>query len=140
MFYPTTIKNKPSSTTVLTICIYLSRPPPCYSRTHITKPCCPHPLLFRLRCQTRIFERLLTPVFAWKTLKWLNVGSEKVFKKDIQLIDDYCAQVIRKRQEGSDEVVRAHPDLLSQHIIHSRDHKTVVTDKYLRDVVRTAVG
>ncbi|RLN73371.1 hypothetical protein BBJ28_00012984 [Nothophytophthora sp. Chile5] len=54
----------------------------------------------------RLFVRFLEPSWLWKTQRWLDVGTEKEFKKQVQIIDDTCYSIISrsltKRQKTAD--------------------------------------
>ncbi|KAG1703355.1 hypothetical protein DVH05_008263 [Phytophthora capsici] len=59
------------------------------------------------RMSRRMLERIQTPIWIWKLMRWLNVGAEKQLAKDVKLLNDLVYGVIarsideKNRQESS---------------------------------------
>ena len=87
------------------------------------------------RCQERLFERFFVNPRIWKAMRFFGLGKEKRFAEDLKLIQKYTEDVIKQRMEVDHEAIRKHPDLLSQHIIHARDHDLDMSSTQFRDVV-----
>ncbi|XWS23173.1 hypothetical protein CRYUN_Cryun29cG0098200 [Craigia yunnanensis] len=83
--------------------------------------------------------RFIDPL--WKLKRFLNVGSEALLGKSIQVIDEFTYSVIRKRKAEIKETrescksSKIKHDILSRFIELSEDPEGNLTDKSLRDVV-----
>ncbi|ETP43727.1 hypothetical protein F442_09593 [Phytophthora nicotianae P10297] len=59
-----------------------------------------HPVETAFNCaQQRMFERFLEPTWLWKLQRWLDIGSERQLKKNVQIIDNTCYNIISRSIE-----------------------------------------
>ncbi|KAI4347460.1 hypothetical protein L6164_008272 [Bauhinia variegata] len=69
----------------------------------------------------------------WKIKKFLNVGSEAVFKKNVKVVDEFVYKVIRSKIE---QVQKSPDELVKKGDILSRFLQLEETDpKYLKDII-----
>ncbi|TMW62723.1 hypothetical protein Poli38472_005341 [Pythium oligandrum] len=91
--------------------------------------------------QRTIVLRFMVPPWFWKAQRFLGVGSEGQFKKDLKVIDDtvlgIIAQSIERRQRNGN--VSSSVDLVSLFLDHfdksSENEGEEVDVRYLRDVI-----
>ncbi|KAL3524421.1 hypothetical protein ACH5RR_017255 [Cinchona calisaya] len=88
-------------------------------------------------------DRFLSPIPAiWKMKRLLNIGSEKQYKEDIKLINDYAIDIIRSKEkkylnkeenepERNQDLLSRFMDSMSNLGFHNQDEKR----KFLRDIV-----
>jgi len=87
------------------------------------------------RCQKRLFKRCFAPAIIWKTQRFFNIGPERQFRADVSLVNEYAYNVVRERLKTDPDVIRKHPDLLSQHVLHGVEHNMDLDERNLRDVI-----
>ncbi|KAF4318741.1 hypothetical protein JM18_006532 [Phytophthora kernoviae] len=105
--------------------------------------------------QQRLFTRFLEPSWLWKTQRWLNVGDEREFRKQVQIIDDTCYSIISRSIAawqgncsaiGDNEAATASTkvqksDIISLFLDGASDNDSKLGEqidpKYLRDIVVT---
>ncbi|KAK8587929.1 hypothetical protein V6N12_022393 [Hibiscus sabdariffa] len=83
----------------------------------------------------RLFTRLFDPF--WKLKRFLNIGAEATFKKNVKIIDDFVYNVISTKKEllASRRDHDAKEDLLSGLLTTEIEkNPELMTDKYLRDI------
>ncbi|XWS77166.1 hypothetical protein CRYUN_Cryun01aG0238300 [Craigia yunnanensis] len=82
-----------------------------------------------------VFTRFFYPF--WKLQRFLNIGSEAVFKKNVKLVDNFVYNVINTKKEllalKPDWNVKG--DILSRLLMESKKNPKIMTDKYLRDII-----
>ncbi|KAG7401328.1 hypothetical protein PHYBOEH_001744 [Phytophthora boehmeriae] len=105
--------------------------------------------------QQRLFTRFLEPSWLWKTQRWLDIGDEREFRKQVQVIDDTCYSIISrsmaKRQgdrasngdndAATDRNKVGKNDIISLFLDGASDDDSKPEEemdpKYLRDIVVT---
>ncbi|KAI4354915.1 hypothetical protein L6164_003740 [Bauhinia variegata] len=82
-----------------------------------------------------VYRRYVDPF--WKLKRFLNIGSEAILKKNIQIIDDFVHGVIKTKRklmeiqhDSSDK-----EDILSRFLLESKEDPENMTDQYLRDII-----
>ncbi|KAL4158332.1 hypothetical protein PRNP1_004110 [Phytophthora ramorum] len=116
-----------------------------------------HPLEAAFNCaQQRMFMRFLEPTWWWKLQRWLNVGPEGAFEKQVQIIDETCYSIISRSMkerkakrsshdadtlEGSASTQRQKSNIISLFLDGVSDDEAKAGDgldpKFLRDIVVT---
>ncbi|XVE66350.1 hypothetical protein DITRI_Ditri08aG0073300 [Diplodiscus trichospermus] len=81
--------------------------------------------------------RFVTPTCIWKTIRFLNLGTEKKLKRSIKGVDQFAEKVIRSRKkelslESEDRKQRS--DLLTVFMRLKDDKGKPFSDKFLRDI------
>ncbi|KAF1321510.1 Cytochrome p450, partial [Globisporangium splendens] len=51
------------------------------------------------RASLNLLSRFQVPVWSWQLRKWLNIGKEKQMAKDVQVINDFTLNVIKRSME-----------------------------------------
>ncbi|XP_038971534.1 cytochrome P450 704B1-like isoform X3 [Phoenix dactylifera] len=73
---------------------------------------------------------------SWKIKKLLNIGSEAVLNKRIQVVDDFVYKVIDNKIKQHDLVrLSKKEDFLSRFLVESQQDPEKITHKYLRDII-----
>ncbi|XP_008809790.1 cytochrome P450 704C1-like isoform X2 [Phoenix dactylifera] len=70
---------------------------------------------------------------SWKIKKLLNIGSEAVLNKRIQVVDDFVYKVIDNKIKQHD--LSKKEDFLSRFLVESQQDPEKITHKYLRDII-----
>ncbi|CAI0416317.1 unnamed protein product [Linum tenue] len=96
--------------------------------------------------------RFVMPTCAWKAMRWLDVGPERVLRKSIEGVDAFAEEVIRARKKelallDSDDddvdadvdgrerrVIRRRSDILTVFMGLRDDKGAPFSDKFLRDI------
>ncbi|XVF44553.1 hypothetical protein PTKIN_Ptkin02bG0133800 [Pterospermum kingtungense] len=81
--------------------------------------------------------RFVTPTCIWKTMRYLNLGTEKKLKKSIKGVDEFAEEVIRTRKkELSLQTEEKNPrsDLLTVFVRLKDEQGKPFSDKFLRDI------
>ncbi|XVF33465.1 hypothetical protein REPUB_Repub17cG0170600 [Reevesia pubescens] len=82
-----------------------------------------------------VFTRFYYPF--WKLKRFLNIGSEADFKKNVKLVDNFIYNVLSTKKEllalKPDSNVKG--DILSRLLIESKKNPEIMVDKYLRDII-----
>ncbi|KAL3673882.1 hypothetical protein V7S43_001569 [Phytophthora oleae] len=65
------------------------------------------------RMSRRMLERIQTPVWLWKLMRWLNVGAEKQLAQDVKLLDDLVYGVIAQSIEEKNRQEDSRKDLIT---------------------------
>ncbi|XP_057961789.1 cytochrome P450 86B1-like [Malania oleifera] len=84
--------------------------------------------------------RFVTPMVAWKAMRWLNVGTERKLKESIKGVDEFAEEVIERRKKevnGSEEMKMMKSDLLTVFMgmrVDEEGGEEVFSDKFLRDI------
>lgn len=81
--------------------------------------------------------RFVTPTLIWKTMRYLNLGTEKKLKRSIKGVDVFAEEVIRTRKkelslQSEDEKQRS--DLLTIFMRLKDENGQAFPDKFLRDI------
>lgn len=91
------------------------------------------------RAQNLCLNRLIIPIFVWKTLRYLNLWYERQLSEDSRELRAYVQKIIQERKKNissfsNDEKYR---DILSMYMKAARDSKKpyLADDGYLQDVV-----
>ncbi|KAL5539957.1 hypothetical protein UlMin_043880 [Ulmus minor] len=73
----------------------------------------------------------------WKLKRFLNIGSEASFKKQVKVIDDFVHKTIRKKREllESRRDCNDKEDILSRFLSESEKDAEKMNDQYLRDII-----
>ncbi|PPR90134.1 hypothetical protein GOBAR_AA30550 [Gossypium barbadense] len=78
--------------------------------------------------------RLVTPTWVWKTMKCLDLGSEKKLKKLIKDVDEFAKKVIETRKKELSESARQRSDLLTVFMTSKDEEGKPFSGKFLRDI------
>ncbi|KAK7308375.1 hypothetical protein VNO77_41979 [Canavalia gladiata] len=85
--------------------------------------------------------RFITPIYIWKTMRYLNLGVEKRLKKSIEKVDEFAESVINTRKNEllmqSDEDSNnpeKKSDLLTVFMRLKDENGQAYSDKFLRDI------
>ncbi|KAK1948499.1 Cytochrome P450 [Phytophthora citrophthora] len=65
------------------------------------------------RMSRRMLERIQTPIWLWKLMRWLNVGKEKQLAQDVALLDDLVYGVIARSIEEKNRQESSRKDLIT---------------------------
>jgi cytochrome P450 len=87
------------------------------------------------RLQQLCAMRFIVPAPIWKTLRWLNVGTERTIREDAENISRYVQKIIQERQASGSWATQ--DDLLSMYIQTARStgKEYMETAEYLQDAV-----
>ncbi|KAG2781012.1 hypothetical protein PC129_g10346 [Phytophthora cactorum] len=91
--------------------------------------------------QQRMFERFLEPTWLWKLQRWLNIGVESKLKKNIQIIDNTCYNIISRsieERQASTVDAASKRNIISLFLDGVSDDAKIKQDldpQYLRDIV-----
>jgi cytochrome P450 len=98
---------------------------------------------------TILMSRFMAPTWWWKLKRYLNIGDEAEFKKNVQVIDDTIYKVIgesfnkkkqkRGSQEGEEEEEANQPADIITLFTQEMDEKDQTDPKFLRDVAFTMI-
>ncbi|OMP00539.1 Cytochrome P450 [Corchorus olitorius] len=82
-----------------------------------------------------IYWRFIDPL--WKLKRVLNIGSESVLKKNIEIIDNFVYNIIstKKNLLAAKPDCNAKEDILSRFLMESKKNPEIMTDKYLKDII-----
>ncbi|KAG8500505.1 hypothetical protein CXB51_002720 [Gossypium anomalum] len=81
--------------------------------------------------------RFVTPTCVWKTLRCLDLGTEKKLKKSIKGVDEFAEEVIRTRKKElslQTEDKKQRSDLLTVFMRLKDEQGKPFSDKFLRDI------
>lgn len=81
--------------------------------------------------------RFVTPMWVWKTMRWLNLGMERNMRNSIKKVDEFAENVIKTRKkelslQGDMENKRS--DLLTIFMGLKDEKGGAYSDKFLRDI------
>ncbi|KAF8380396.1 hypothetical protein HHK36_027881 [Tetracentron sinense] len=82
-----------------------------------------------------VYRRYVDPF--WKLKRFLNMGSEAVLNKNIELINGFVYRIIqgKKKQLSVKGDSKDKKDILSRFIVESEKDPRMMTDQYLRDII-----
>ncbi|KAJ0970127.1 hypothetical protein J5N97_023004 [Dioscorea zingiberensis] len=84
--------------------------------------------------------RFVTPTGVWKTMRFLDLGSERTLKRSLKRVDEFAYQVIRIRKKELSmelefsEKMKKRSDLLSVFMSLKDDNGDSFSDEFLRDI------
>ncbi|KAF5737935.1 Cytochrome P450 family 86 subfamily B polypeptide 1 isoform 1 [Tripterygium wilfordii] len=82
--------------------------------------------------------RFVSPTCLWKTMRFLNLGTEKKLKRSIKGVDEFAEEVIRKRKKELglqvDDDKKQRSDLLTIFMRLKDEQGRPFSDKFLRDI------
>lgn len=83
--------------------------------------------------------RFVMPTALWKTMRYLDIGTERKLKRSIERVDEFAEEVIRTRKKelcGSDgeEKKKERSDLLSIFMGLKDEEGRPFSNKFLRDI------
>ncbi|MBA0874213.1 hypothetical protein Goshw_013562, partial [Gossypium schwendimanii] len=78
--------------------------------------------------------RFVTPTWVWKTMKCLDLGSEKKLKKLIKDVDEFAKKVIETRKKELSVSLRQGSDLLTVFMASKDEEGKPFSDQFLRDI------
>ncbi|KAI4328642.1 hypothetical protein L6164_020978 [Bauhinia variegata] len=81
--------------------------------------------------------RFVTPTCIWKTMRFLNLGTERKLKKSIKGVDEFADNVIRTRKKELSlhfEGKKQRSDLLTIFMELKDENGQAYSDKFLRDI------
>ncbi|WOG83527.1 hypothetical protein DCAR_0102703 [Daucus carota subsp. sativus] len=81
--------------------------------------------------------RFVTPTLVWRTMRYLNVASEKTLKQSIKGVDAFAEEVIRARKKElsiTDDTDHQRSDLLTIFMRLKDERGQPFSDKFLRDI------
>ncbi|KAH1031120.1 hypothetical protein J1N35_043294 [Gossypium stocksii] len=78
--------------------------------------------------------RFVTPTWVWKTMKCLDLGSEKKLKKLIKEVDEFVKKVTETRKKELSVSLRQRSDLLTVFMTSKDEEGKPFSDKFLRDI------
>ena len=84
--------------------------------------------------QSLCAKRSMTPFFVWKTLRFLNIGSERTFRNHLKVIDEFIYDIVKDRHQSLDEYEDS-GDLLSLFLLDAKKRGEVLSDHHLRDLI-----
>ncbi|XVF01779.1 hypothetical protein REPUB_Repub04eG0118700 [Reevesia pubescens] len=82
-------------------------------------------------------QRFFTPTCIWKTMRYLNLGTEKNLKRSIKGVDEFAEEVIRTRKKElslQTEEKKQRSDLLTVFMRLKDEQGKPFSDKFLRDI------
>ncbi|KAG9158311.1 hypothetical protein Leryth_000440 [Lithospermum erythrorhizon] len=91
---------------------------------------------FEAATETTI-ARFVTPTIVWKTMRFLNLGTERTLKQSIRVVNKFAEEVIGTRKKAlslSTEDINQRSDLLTVFMRQKDEKGQLLTDKLLRDV------
>ncbi|KAK8973510.1 hypothetical protein V6N11_008871 [Hibiscus sabdariffa] len=67
----------------------------------------------------------------------LNIGMEAALKRNVEIIDDFVFELIRRKREQmeDEQLVRDKEDILSRFLMESKRDPDNMNDRYLRDII-----
>ncbi|KAK8668910.1 hypothetical protein V6N13_106356 [Hibiscus sabdariffa] len=81
--------------------------------------------------------RFVTPKWVWKTMRYLNLGTEKKLKRSINGVDEFAEKVIETRKKElslETETQKQRSDLLTVFMRSKDEQGKPFSDKFLRDI------
>ncbi|KAL4304323.1 hypothetical protein GQ457_10G018730 [Hibiscus cannabinus] len=81
--------------------------------------------------------RFVTPKWVWKTMRYLNLGTEKKLKRSINDVDEFAEKVIETRKKElslETETQKQRSDLLTVFMRSKDEQGKPFSDKFLRDI------
>ncbi|XVE92915.1 hypothetical protein REPUB_Repub01dG0144700 [Reevesia pubescens] len=81
--------------------------------------------------------RFVTPTCIWKTMRYLDLGTEKKLKRSIKSVDEFAGEVIRTRKKElslQTEEKKQRSDLLTVFMRLKDEQGKPFSDKFLRDI------
>ncbi|XWS68483.1 hypothetical protein CRYUN_Cryun04dG0094500 [Craigia yunnanensis] len=81
--------------------------------------------------------RFVTPTCIWKTMRYLDLGTEKKLKRSIKGVDEFAEEVIRTRKKElslQTEQKKQRSDLLTVFMRLKDEQGKPFSDKFLRDI------
>ncbi|KAK8698674.1 hypothetical protein V6N13_114785 [Hibiscus sabdariffa] len=81
--------------------------------------------------------RFVTPKWAWKTMRYLNLGTEKKLKRSINDVDEFAEKVTETRKKElslETETQKQRSDLLTVFMRSKNEQGKPFSDKFLRDI------
>ncbi|KAG9130203.1 hypothetical protein Leryth_004230 [Lithospermum erythrorhizon] len=81
--------------------------------------------------------RFVTPTLVWKTMRFLNLGTERTLRQSIRGVDEFAQEVIRTRKKElalETEDIKQRTDLLTVFMRQKDERELPLPDKFLRDV------
>ncbi|KAM0853712.1 hypothetical protein ACQ4PT_050899 [Festuca glaucescens] len=96
------------------------------------------------------FGRILQPTtLVWRTMKLLDVGSERTLRRAIAVVEDYVVAILESKQQRRGKNIEEEPDLLSRFTAAMEEEETTelgamfaspeAKRRFLRDTVVTFV-
>lgn len=87
------------------------------------------------RTQQNSTIRFMIPNPIWKTMRFLNIGSERVLREDAAELTKYVMDIIRKRKASGE--FQMSDDLLSMYVrtAQASGKKYMMDDNYLFDAI-----
>ncbi|MCO5549972.1 hypothetical protein L7F22_003449 [Adiantum nelumboides] len=77
--------------------------------------------------------RLFNP--SWKLKKALNLGNERVMKQEMEVVNSFTTNVIKRRRAELEGKNEGRPDLLSRFMAYNTGQPDAFDDKELRDAI-----
>ncbi|XP_039014710.1 cytochrome P450 86B1-like [Hibiscus syriacus] len=81
--------------------------------------------------------RFVTPKWVWKTMRYLDLGTEKKLKRSINAVDEFAEKVIETRKKElflQTETQKQRSDLLTVFMRSNDEQGKPFSDKFLRDI------